>query len=267
MWARRLAIGLALAGVLSPAGGAWAESLHFSCSIGSRIRQIEVRSDDPTRGVPCEVLYRKESESPGVEVLWTARVDRQFCADKALGLVERLEGYGWACGPVDASPEEPENVEARVPPELKPEPAATLPAVSRPRGEPDPVLATAIDHDLEQLKGSAEAVVDAEIGARGDLNGDGRDDAAVVITFDPDGADHAQYLVAYVADGTTFRPAASKFLGGRYREVYGGQIQGIQDGDILVSLHVLKADDPYCCPSGEQAASFALEGDELLRRE
>jgi hypothetical protein len=308
MWARRLASGAGAAGVLLVAAAAGsAENLHYTCSSRALIRQVEVR-EDPARNLACEVLYRKETENPGVEqVLWSAQRDHQFCTEKAEGLVELLESHGWACEPAGASAAAPERVEARVrpepkpeaspaapardqagvrpepkselapadagtdqarvPPELKPEPPITVPAVARPSREPDPVLRTAIAQDLEQLKGSTEATVDAEVGALGDLNGDGREDAAVMITFDPDGDDHAQYLVAYVADGQTFRPAASKFLGGRYREIYGGEIEDIQAGEIHVSLQVLKANDPYCCPSGQQPASFTLQGDELLRRE
>lgn len=332
MWAKRRASGVGAVGLLLVMGPVAAEpvaaaGLHVTCSARGLIRQVEVREHDPARDAACAVLYRKESENPGIEeVLWTAQRDSQFCDDKARGLIERLESAGWACEPVDPAATGPEIIEARVPPErkpaattpgaqveqprvppqpqpepsagtqveqsrvppepkpeppaagaqvgqvrvapeLQPQPAPTVPATARPGREPDPVLRTAIAQDLEQLKGSAEATVDADIGALGDLNGDGLEDAAVVITFDPDGDDHAQYLVAYVADGTTYRPAASKFLGGRYRQIYGGEVQDIREGTILVSLHVLKADDPYCCPSGQQPATFTLRGEELLRRD
>jgi hypothetical protein len=131
-------------------------------------------------------------------------------------------------------------------------------------GELAGALEEAVARDLARLKTSADDRVEASIEGFGDLNGDDLDDAAVLITFDADGADHAQYLVAYVAEQDTFRPAASRFIGGRYRKVFGADVEAIENGRILLELQVLEPEDPYCCPSGTEAALFALQNGELV---
>ena len=129
---------------------------------------------------------------------------------------------------------------------------------------PAEALEAAVERDLARLKKSADDAVEATVGPFGDLNDDRVDDAAVLITFDADGNDHAQYLVAYVAEGGTFRPAASRFIGGRYRKVFGGDVTTIRDGRIELELQVLEPEDPFCCPSGSESAEFVLENGELV---
>ena len=69
---------------------------EFRCSNGSWVRRVEVVAENAERGVPCEVVYWKDNEAPGVRnVLWSARTDAKFCLQKADDLAERLETGGW----------------------------------------------------------------------------------------------------------------------------------------------------------------------------
>ena len=74
--------------------GANAES--WICEHGNLIREINVEREtaDPA---PCSVVYNKESEGLGSNVLWTARADGAYCEEKANGLAEKLKGFGLAC--------------------------------------------------------------------------------------------------------------------------------------------------------------------------
>lgn len=153
-------------------------------------------------------------------------------------------------------------------PELAAAPGRDPEEASRPGSDVDDALASALEaavaRDLARLKTTAEDSVEASIEGFGDLNGDEVLDAAILITFDADGSDHAQYLVAYVAEEGSFRPAASRFIGGRYRKIFGADVRAIEDGRIRLELKVLEPEDPYCCPSGSEAALFALQNGELV---
>lgn len=150
----RTRIGLiALAGAGLVVSSAKAESESFNCKMGNLVRQVEVRSGASVADLACQVLYRKQTEQPGVEeVLWSATSDATFCADKAQGLVDKLESHGWACEVAGGGGAEQEIVEARVPPELTPEPVPTLPAVAKPSRNDDPVLDAAIAQDLSSSR-------------------------------------------------------------------------------------------------------------------
>lgn len=145
--------------------------------------------------------------------------------------------------------------------------AAVNGVIARAVDEPDADLTRSLEdvlaRDLARLKSSPDDAVEASIEGFGDLNGDARDDAAVLITFDAEGQ-HSQYLVAYVAEQQGFRAAASRFIGGRHRKVFGADGGTIEDGRIMLELQVLSADDAYCCPSGSGTALFALKNGELV---
>ena len=112
------------------------------------VRRVEVAVEDPNRGVPCEVVYWKDSEEPGVRrVLWNARTDAAFCTRKADELVAKLTAVGWACTPVEesaavreAAPATPSGVDRGAPavastaPATRTEPAARVEPA--PRAEP-----------------------------------------------------------------------------------------------------------------------------------
>lgn len=76
-----------------------AEKTQSTCTSGELVRRVVVEVGDLATGLPCEVVYWKDKEAPGVRrVLWSARSDAAFCDGKAAGLVDKLAGAGWSCG-------------------------------------------------------------------------------------------------------------------------------------------------------------------------
>jgi len=89
---------------LAPVLIAWASSAVASevrcVRADQTVRRVVIEAQDPNRNVPCEVVYWKDTEQPGVRnVLWNARTDAAFCRRKADELVGRLEEVGWKCTP------------------------------------------------------------------------------------------------------------------------------------------------------------------------
>ena len=69
------------------------------------IRRVEIAAQDPNGDVPCEVVYWKDTEQPGVRsVLWSAQTDAAFCARKAEELVDTLKSAGWSCAMAGEQP-------------------------------------------------------------------------------------------------------------------------------------------------------------------
>lgn len=263
----RICWALALPTALASIGAAAAQERAYQCERSGVQRSITVEYQDPEQRVPCEVVYRKPPEAP--EVLWSARSEAGFCESKAQELVGTLEQAGWACTgseerpPATARPPAPEPD-----PQEAPAPDANGTAEQAPPPASDvPALQAVVARDLERLDQSTEAKVVADSTAYGDLNGDGELDAAVLITFDADGADYVQYLVAYLFEDDDYRPVASRMIGGRYREVYGGEVDKIQDGAILLDLQILQPGDPSCCPSGTRQSVIVLKDGELVKIE
>jgi hypothetical protein len=88
----------ALAPMLMALAGTAAASETRCVRGDDAIRRVEVAAQDQDRGAPCEVVYWKDTERPGVRtVLWSAETDADFCARKAEELVDTLEGGGWSC--------------------------------------------------------------------------------------------------------------------------------------------------------------------------
>ena len=104
----------------------------------------------------------------------------------------------------------------------------------------------------------------AEGTALGDLDGDGREDAAILVTYEADRDDYVQYLVAYLFDGQTYRSSATKNVSGRFLDVQRAEVQGIVDQSIVVVLEALDA-DAACCETRETA--FALKEGQLVEVE
>ena len=78
-----------------------AAELEFTsavCTNKGKTRSINVTYEDPQKKNNCKVIYHKETENPGNEqVLWTAKVEYNYCQTKAKDFVARLEGWGWNC--------------------------------------------------------------------------------------------------------------------------------------------------------------------------
>lgn len=110
-----------------------AEKNEYTCRSGETVRRVVVEVGDLGTGLPCEVVYWKDSEAPGVRrVLWNARSDARFCDTKAAGLVEKLNNSGWDCdgGGETAALGQPSSATQQ--PESRPvetTPNATVPAV------------------------------------------------------------------------------------------------------------------------------------------
>jgi hypothetical protein len=262
------------------AAGAVAE--EFRCQRGDLVRRIELRLADDADRLPCEVIYWQDSEAPGrPQSLWNAQHQLDYCRDKAREMVEGLRSAGWSC---DATPTE--SAGAAASPERS-APAAGNPAQSAsrpanpaiakpsrnaerpvPTAQPDqPTLRAALARDIQRLD---ELTADPSGGfatvatALGDLNGDGLQDAAVLLTHRVDGAPPTHYLLAYLFDGETFQPVARLNLDSYYKNFTEVGIEDVAGGAVEVILHVPRPDDPQCCPSGRRQATFGLRERQLI---
>lgn len=95
---------------------------------------------------------------------------------------------------------------------------------------------------------------------RGDLNGDGENEAAVIVTETYGGSGSFYFLVVfrYLNDEPVF--LTSIFIDDQplFNEL------AIQDGEIFVDVAVHDTDDPTCCPSIETKRSYFLNGVNLV---
>ena len=111
-----------------------AEKSVSTCTSGDLVRRVIVEVGNVGTGLPCEVVYWKDTEAPGVRrVLWNARSDAAYCDSQAAGLVDKLANAGWNCSnsgsplPVNAAPAPAPN-----PPQqtaTAPVPSTTVPAL------------------------------------------------------------------------------------------------------------------------------------------
>lgn len=69
-------------------------NLVSTCENGEHVRIISVVYDNPETDTVCEVTYEK---STGIQTLWSANNERDYCLDKAIAFVEKQEGWGWTC--------------------------------------------------------------------------------------------------------------------------------------------------------------------------
>ena len=80
--------------VFSAAFNAYADS--WNCSRSDLVR--EVITDYATgNSVPCDVVYKKQTEGFEDQVLWSADNLEGYCEDQARELVANLESWGWVC--------------------------------------------------------------------------------------------------------------------------------------------------------------------------
>lgn len=110
---------------------------------------------------------------------------------------------------------------------------------------------------------SRPTVVFADLFATfGDLNGDGIEDAAVILAENSGGSGVFIYLAAVVdRDGAPVN-AATHLLGDRV-EI---KSMTIDNRQIVVNMLTQGPDDPFCCPTLEVTVPFGLEGDQLVER-
>ena len=65
-----------------------------TCEYDGQVRIITVNYDNDATDTVCEVNYEK---STGVQTLWSANSERDYCMDKATAFVQKQEGWGWTC--------------------------------------------------------------------------------------------------------------------------------------------------------------------------
>ncbi len=105
-------------------------------------------------------------------------------------------------------------------------------------------------------------VVYPDMYAFGDLNGDGVDDAAVVLATSAGGSGTFISLEAVVNEQGTPKHAASAQLGDRARI----NSLMIESGKVTVNLVTHGPNDPMCCPSQEASQEYKLQGDALVQQ-
>lgn len=68
----------------------------WSCSHDDLVREVTVVY--PQGGsLPCDVVYRKQTEGVEDQAPWSAENEEGYCEEKARELVARLESWGWVC--------------------------------------------------------------------------------------------------------------------------------------------------------------------------
>ena len=101
----------------------------------------------------------------------------------------------------------------------------------------------------------------------GDLNGDGRADAAVLYTIEGAGGgnNYAQFLAVFVRDEEgQLAPAAHASAGGKlYREAH---LVSITDGAVLLNVVNYAEKDAACCPSKKGTTRYTLVDGKLVEQ-
>lgn len=95
--------------------------------------------------------------------------------------------------------------------------------------------------------------------ARGDLDGDGRDEAAVVLTTNFGGTGVFHYLAVVGREGDENRNIATRFVGDRI------QVRSlrIEEGYAILDLVRAGQNDPSCCPTEVASLAFRLVDGQL----
>lgn len=84
---------LAIAIITIPVS-AYADS--WSCSHDNNVREVHVVRTT-SEAVPCDVVYKKQTEGVEDQVLWHADNDDSYCDEKARAFITKLESWGWVC--------------------------------------------------------------------------------------------------------------------------------------------------------------------------
>jgi hypothetical protein len=119
------------------------------------------------------------------------------------------------------------------------------------------------EYEEEIVPGAASKliiVVYPDRHAFGDLDGDGIDDAAVVLATSGGGSGTFISLEAVINDKGTPKHVASAELGDRVRV----ESVVIESGEITVDMVTHGPEDPLCCPTVEATQKYKLQGDTLV---
>ena len=119
------------------------------------------------------------------------------------------------------------------------------------------------EYEEEIVPGAASKLVIVfypDMYAFGDLDGDGVEDAAVVLATSGGGSGTFISLEAVINDEGTPHHVATAFLGDRV-EI---NSVAIESGEITVDMVTHGPDDPLCCPTLEVTQEYELQGDTLV---
>jgi hypothetical protein len=73
-----------------------AQADSWNCSNDDLVREVQI--EYPEGGsVPCNVIYKKQTEGFEDQVLWSAENQEGYCEEKAREFVANLESWGWVC--------------------------------------------------------------------------------------------------------------------------------------------------------------------------
>jgi hypothetical protein len=236
---------------------------EFQCRRDDLVRRIEVQFAADADRLPFQVIYWKDTEDPGrSQRLWNAEREIGFCIEKAREMVTRLESDGWACETSNGAEGPTRGATAPFSEQPSPDPGGPLPA--RVTGRPDQAtLRAALARDLrrlDELTPGPSGGFAADMATLGDLNGDGTEDAAVLLTHRGQGVAPTHYLMAYLFDGQTFQPVARINLEAFYQNFTEVGIRQVEGGAVELLLHMPRADDP----SARRQATFALRDRQLV---
>jgi hypothetical protein len=120
------------------------------------------------------------------------------------------------------------------------------------------------EYEEEIVPGAASKltiVVYPNMHAFGDLDGDGADDAAVVLATSGGGSGTFISLEAVLNDKGAPNHVASAELGDRKKI----ESVAIESGQITVDMVTHGPDDPMCCPTVEATQKYKLQGDTLVQ--
>lgn len=248
-----------------------AQSEEYHCRRGDLVRRIEVQFADDADRLPCQVVYWKDTERPGrPRTPWNAENQLEFCSRKAREMVERLQSAGWTCDREAPLSEDAAELDAGTAAQEPSHEPATAPRGEPDDGAPQPgnaILQAALARDLrrlDQLTGASSWRFEPDMATLGDLDGDGLEDGAVLLSHRDENGGSSHHLLAYLFDGTTFRPVARVNVEAYYQNFTDVAIEDIADGGIELLLHTPRAGDPACCPSGRRRATFELRNGKLV---
>jgi heat shock protein HslJ len=111
-------------------------------------------------------------------------------------------------------------------------------------------------------EGATQAdLVGLETIAFGDLDGDGLDDAAVILWWQSGGSGTFKYLAAVLDDDGAPRQAGIEPLGDRVKI----ESLSVSEGQILLESITHGPDDPMCCPTQKAALTYRFGGEQLVK--
>jgi heat shock protein HslJ len=129
---------------------------------------------------------------------------------------------------------------------------------------PDTVQLTDGHHEGEPfVEGgtSRPTVAFTDATALGDLNGDGVDDAVVVLVESSGGSGNFRCLAAVLNQNGSPENVATQLIGDRE------QVQSVTIDDAEISVNALThgPEDPMCCPTQEVTLTYRFDGEKLVK--